>query len=235
MQISSIAILLCASFALILSGKMAKAQWSRGGLVVLGALVLAVVLFERGNEPIPPALIAFPLLSVAISNLIATLMWRKRVKPPCVRVNTPRQDDRADVAMGVILLSFLAPLGIYLTVTGSFHSFGRMLFWGLMTFALVISIVLSLFDKIEICGNGLLNGERLHSWEEYESFTWESETKCGSQLLLVSKSWLFRTTRLLVSPGDREVVQRILEANLPDQSSFAEYRNTRRGPKWKCW
>ncbi len=235
MHIFAIPILLCASFALILSSKIAKAEWIRVVMFVLGAAVWAVVCFERGNDPAFAPLMGFPLLSMAISDLIATLMSRKRVRPPCVRVSTPGQDDRAVNVLGAIGLFSLVLLGIYLTVTGGFHSFGRMLMWGLMTVALVIWFVLySFFYWIEICGNGLRNRERLHSWEEYESFTWESETKYGFQLRLVPKSALGRTTRLVVSPEEREVVQQILEANLPDQSSGAEDRNTSRGPKWKC-
>ena len=90
------------------------------------------------------------------------------------------------------------------------------IFSGLITVSMIIFIILFVFGKIEICGNGVWLDERFYRWQEFESFYWKGQTKDGLELRLVSKSWLCRTTRLMARPEDREAVQQLLEANLPD-------------------
>lgn len=76
--------------------------------------------------------------------------------------------------------------------------------------------------KIEICKNGLLLGDELRAWEQYECFLWKQETQDGLELRLPLKEGLTTRsiTRLVIAPEDRGIVQNILEANhLPDRST----------------
>ncbi len=78
--------------------------------------------------------------------------------------------------------------------------------------------ILSLFERTEICGNGVWRGGRFLPWEEYVSFSWKWETTDSVELTLVPKSGIWGSTRLVVPPANRETVQQLLEANLPDVS-----------------
>jgi len=155
------------------------------------------------------AILGLAILFGAISNLIAIPILRRRVTPPCIRVRRHR------AAKYNIIMSFLVIAFVIFLLIESLHSFRMLLLLGPMIASLIIYNILILFEKIEICGNGVWGYGGLRPWEEYESFYWKWKTKDSVELRLVSKSWR-RPTRLMARPEDREAVQKLLEANLPD-------------------
>lgn len=226
MQMFAIAILLCVSFALILSSKIAKAQGPDLNLFLGMAVWGAVMLLTAGDDAIFGPVLACGLVFLAVSDLVVLILSRRQVAPPSVRVH---KLDRGRRIAGPIIFfgGFLFILFLlYMIPTRYFHSFGRMLEWGLWTVTIAIWFILALLERIEICGNGVWQHSTLQPWEEFGSFSWTKETKDGLGLKLDPKNTALAETRLQVRPKDREVVQQILKANLPDQSSGAADRNT---------
>ena len=208
-----IAGLLLISFALFFFGKIAKTRGITTVLVLMGIAVWWVAVFHTWKEDYTLffIILGFLLLSGPSSDLIAIPILRRRVIPPCVRVKR----HRAGI-YNIILLFFVIAFVISLLATESFRSPDMIIFSGLITVSMIIFIILFVFGKIEICGNGVWLDERFYRWQEFESFYWKGQTKDGLELRLVSKSWLCRTTRLMARPEDREAMQQLLEANLPD-------------------
>ncbi len=181
---------------------------------------------------------ALCVLCCFVFDLIDAFKSKGELIPPCVPVKKPGPGRVARTANGVASF-MLCGFVLYFAATGSFPFLGHMSGWdmlgcGFFTMAAIIYGFLSLFQKVEIYGNGLLDRvgsqPKLRPWEAYESFSWAEETQDCVELRLQSKSAGPRTTRLMVRPEDRDVVQQILEANLPDQLSGAHGRNDRRIP-----
>jgi hypothetical protein len=215
-----VAVLLLMSFALFLFGRIAKSRRMFWVFAFLGLAVWNVALFLTWkNDYVFNAILGSAVMFGAISDLIAIPILRRRVIAPCVRV-TKLQGRIAN-----IILPFFFIASIIFFVALSFYSFGMMLLLGPMIASMIIVFILALFEKTDICGNGVWC-TKLQPWEEYESFSWNEKSDDGVELRLISKSWIAGQTRLMVSPEDREAVQQLLEANLPDQSSGAEDRNT---------
>ncbi len=214
-------------FALCLLAGTVKIEKARIVLLILGWAIWGVAWFlAKGNDTVSRAIFPCGFFGLAISHLIPTLIMRRLVSPPCVRVKRPGQ-GRFEMISCVTTISLLAIACLsYLAVTGSLRYFGGMPGYGLWTLCLAIMALNTLYYcRIEICGNGFWQGgggpPRLNSWEEYESFCWRGEAKGGVELKLVSKPGFWPTTLLVVPHEDREAVQQILEANLPDKSSGA--------------
>ena len=125
-----------------------------------------------------------------------------------------------DLTPHTFILSFLVIASVMFFLNESFTSLRMMLLLGPMIVSLIICLILTLLEKIEICGNGVWQWGTLHPWEEYESFSWKWKTKDSVELRLVSKLWICSSTRLMVPPEDREAVQQLLEANLPNLNAI---------------
>jgi hypothetical protein len=210
-----IAVLLLISFALVLFGKIAKTRGMNLGFFCLGMAVWSVgawLLLAEKNDSAILVILSFPPTSGAIADLIARPIWRRRVIPPCVRVERLSQSG---IAMTIVFLLFIAFFIYFLVTEESLHSFGMIIFFGLMTVPVIICLIQVRFEKIEICGNGVWQDGRLWPWAEYESFSWKRKTADSVELRLVSKS-LSWTTQLMVPPEDRETVHQLLDAHLPD-------------------
>jgi hypothetical protein len=188
-----------------------------------------------GDDAIFEPVLACGFVFFAVTDLVALILSRRQVVHPSVRVH--RLDRARRIASPIVYIGgfLLIPFLLYVIPAGFFHSFGRMLQWGLWTVALVIWFILALIERIEICGNGLWDESTLQPWDEFRSFSWTGETKDGLGLKLYPKNTVLAEKRLLVRPQDREAVQQLLEAKLPERSSGAEEQNTRRGSKWKGW
>jgi hypothetical protein len=220
MQIFAIGVLLLILFVLLLFGKVAKTRrmfWVFNCAAI--AILIVAMYLARENDYASSGILGIVGASIVISELIATSILRKRVIPPCVRVD-PRE-DRIVMIIGFCLISGFS---IFLLVTRRPSS------WAILNSAIVpvyiiTLVVLRLFEKTEICRNGVLQCGRLYPWEDYESFSWKWNRDHRVELTLVSKSRVNRVTRLMVLPEDRETVHRILEEHLPDRSSGAEDRN----------
>jgi hypothetical protein len=244
MEMLVIAVLLGLSLASFLTAKIAKAldmsyeKFLRLGFLFSGApLVLVIILGER-KGPEFLAWFGFYFLIFTVFHLIAAFRSKGEATPPCVPVNRSGQGRVARTAKevaSVLLVGFV----FYFAARGSLPSLGRMsgsdmLGCGFFAVAVIIVGFLRLFQTDEICGNGLLDGSdykpKLRPWEAYESFSWKEETKDGAELRLQAKSEDQEMTPLIARPEDREAVQQILEANLPDQLSDALDGNNRRIP-----
>ncbi|MGO9117444.1 MAG: hypothetical protein ACLQPD_07490 [Desulfomonilaceae bacterium] len=233
MEMWVIAVLLGLSWTLILTGKIAKIldmsykMFLRFGVlfcVAAGAPLFLVIILELRKDPWSLFLAALTILLTAVLDLIAAFS-KGEVTPPRVPVKKPGQGRIARTAKKVasfLLMGFV----LYFVLRGSLPSLGQMSGWdmtacGLFTMAAIINGFQSLFQRVEICGNGLWHEGTIKPWEAFEFFSWTGITKDGVELRLQAKSADHGTTRLMVRFEDREVVQQILEANLPDQLSGA--------------
>jgi hypothetical protein len=208
----AIGALLLIAFALMLFGRITKRRgmsWVFPLLGIAAWIVVSPLAIHGLSNDDRFALGGLFLFSMFIANLIAIPILRRRVIPPCVRVKGASQSG--NIAMIIVIA-----LVIFLLVTGRFHPFGLMIFFGLLVVFMIITLIRSLFGKTEICGNGVWQSGSFGLWEEFESFSWQWKTKDSVVLNLVPKSWVWPTTRLVVPREDREAVQQLLEANLPD-------------------
>jgi hypothetical protein len=211
-----VAVLLVISFALFLSARITKTRRTLSVSSWLGGAASSAAVFLAWENDYAVTAIGFLCASIVISELIAVPILRRRVIPPCIRVREAGQDGIIMIIAALLFIAFV----VFLLVTG------MTLGYGLITAYMIIIVVLRLFKKTEICGNGLWQNRSLQPWEEFRSFSWTGKTEDGAELRLDPSLTVLSETRLLVSPEEREAVQQILEANLPDQSSGAEDRNT---------
>jgi hypothetical protein len=240
MEMWMIAVLFGLSLALLLTAKIAKLMDMRYKMflhlgvlfcVAAGApLVLHIILIAR-KDPKSLFEAASAILLGTVFELIASFS-KGEVIPPYVPVKKPGLGRIARTAKEVanyLLMGF----AFYFAARGPLPYLGQMSSWDMLAcgfFAMVAIIkgFQSLFQRVEICGNGLWQYSTLKLWEAYESFSWTGITTDGLELRLQAKSADQETTPLMVRPEDREVVQKILEANLPDQLSGAHSGLNRR-------
>jgi hypothetical protein len=207
--------LLLVSFALFVFGRIAETQRMSSVFFWLGMAVWALALFAVKNESAPLAIVGFAMFF--ISDFIARPILRRRLIPPRVRVK-----DRSTRGVTKILCSSMAfcliAFFIFQVVTGSIHSIGSIFDMGLISVLIVIGLFPILFQRIEVCGNGLWKDGSLQPWEDYRYFAWEWKMEDIVELRHGSTTWRGkpRLLRIMVAPEDRETVQQLLEVNLPD-------------------
>jgi hypothetical protein len=246
MEMSVIAVLLGLSLALILTAKIAETL----GMRYITFLRLGVLCCVAAEAPLvdwmifvagkggPDSLFwpALLLLGMAVSDIIDVFRSKGEITPPSARVKRPGQGSVAQAAKKVAFYVFMGFV-FYFAVGGSLPFVGRMSGWdmiacGFFAMAGIIRGFQTLFQRVEICGNGLWDSlaipPKLKPWEAYESFSWAEETKDGVELRLQAELGAREPIRLIVRPEDREVVRKILEANLPDQLSGAHDGLSRR-------
>ena len=214
-----IAVLLVIVFALTLLGKIAETREMHWVLTLLAIAVWIVImkLLDVRNVSEFWPILGLALLSVAVSDLIAIPIWKRRFVTPCVRVTKLGQSRILYIISSLSFFLSIAWL-IHSPVTDGWHPFGNTVFLRLMLVTGIIWFILNLFDKIEICWNGLWQKGRLQPWDRYKTFYWQHNTTDRDELRLVPKSELLTSnpTRLLVPPEDRETVQHILEPNMQE-------------------
>ncbi len=233
MEMWLIALLLGLSWTLILTAKIAKMldmsykMFLRFGVlscVAAGTPWILVIILKVRNDPESLFWASWPILCHEVFGLISAFS-KGDVVPPCVPVKRPGQGRIARTAKELasfLLMGFV----LYFAARGPFPSLGQMSGWdmlgcGLFTMAAIILGYRSLFQRVEVCGNGLWHEVTIKPWEAFESYSWTGETKDGVELRLQAKSAGGGTTPLMVLFEDREVVRQILEANLPNQLSGA--------------
>lgn len=246
MEMLVIAVLLGLSLALILTAKIAKMMdisyklILRVGVffyVAAGAPLIYVIILQARKSADALFWMAGTILLRAVYDLVAPF-FKEEAIPPCVPVKRSGQGRVARTAREVasfLLMGFV----FFFAVRGSLPSVGQMSGWdmlacGFFTMAAIVTGLQKLFQRVEICGNGLLDQAgsppELRPWEAFESFSWRGTTTDGVELRLQAKSADQGTTRFMVRPEDFAAVQQILEANLPDQSSVAHDGLDRRIP-----
>jgi hypothetical protein len=202
------------SLVLFLLGRIAKTRRMSSVFFWSGIAVCSVAAFlTSDNEYSCYAIMGFVPVSGPISDVIAIPIVRRRVMPPCVRAE--KCQNRILMIAG--LLSVIA-FFVFLLVTESYRSLKMMLLLGPCAVVMIMGLILELFGKTEICGNGLWQYCELQPWEDFKFFSWKWNRDDSVDLRLVSKSWICPSTRLMVRPEDREAVQQLLEENLPDLS-----------------
>jgi hypothetical protein len=237
MEILVIAVLLVLSLASFLTAKIAKAlDVSYEKFLHLGVLfcfaavapsVLVTILEPSKNSD---SLVSWALgmLCLVVFDLFAAFESKRKAIPPWVPVRRP---DRGVSRTAKEVASFLlVGVVLYFAARRSLPFLGHMsgedmVACGFYVTAAIIWGLRSLYQRVEICGNGLLNqagSPKFRPWEAYESFSWTEETKDDVELRLKAKPPCEGATPLMVSPEDRKVVQQILEANLPDELSVAQ-------------
>lgn len=82
-----IAALLLSSFVLLLFARIAETRRMERIFLYSGMAVwIAAMFLERKNDTAFDAIVGFGFLSVAVSDLSACPILRRRIVPPCVRV-----------------------------------------------------------------------------------------------------------------------------------------------------
>jgi hypothetical protein len=188
----AIAVLLVISFILLLFRSIAKTLSMREiflcAAIAMG--LVAVSLTPRSDDYAHSSILGFLCASIIIFELIAIPISRRRVIPPCVRVRDAGQDRILCIIGALFFVAFV----VYLMVTS-----GMTLRYGIIPAYFIIIAVLRLFEKTEICSNGLWQNGKLQRWEDYESFSWKWNRDDNVELWLISKSWLKLQTPLIGS------------------------------------
>lgn len=208
-----IAALLLISFALILFSRIAKTsdtRWIVGGWgIAIGA---SAIIFVQGDRSSIYTIMGLLLLFPTASKLIGIPVWKRRVISP--RFGPKRAGRRTLIGLS-FLFGCLACVSFF-ALTGEMASFGIIFFRGAFAATVLMQLALNLFERIEICANGIWHDWRLQLWEEFGSYSWDGAKKDGVVLTVASKSSVGAYTRLVVPREDCEAVQALLEAHLPN-------------------
>jgi hypothetical protein len=191
-------------------------QWIFSLLAISVSVVVAFLLGGR-DIAVLGTIMGIVSLSFAVSDLIAIPIWRSRVVPPYVRVKKVGQIYTNIIILCTAVLSIV--FVIYYLVTYGWLSFEMTVNLGLITVAGIIWLILFLFEKIEICANGVWQNGKLHLWDTYQYFYWKTNTTDYYELRLVLKPGFNESdsTRLEVRPEHMEAVHQLLEYNKVDQ------------------
>jgi hypothetical protein len=211
------AVLVLISLALLVRSRLDKTHIINWGFLILGCGFLGVssaFILELKNDYTRGALFFSSILLFVISNLIAVLILRKRVIPPRVQVKRTVQYRIYSIIAIVLIFAFI----IYIPEIWGSRLLEKIFFLGYMTIVMIIAFFLILFEKVEICTNGVLDYGGLWPWDGYKSFSWGRNATDSFELRLKSKQWFYppRSTTLMVSLEDRETVRQLLEPNLPE-------------------
>jgi hypothetical protein len=209
------------SFVCLILSRIAKDRRRDSPLIYMAVLGFTAVAFLTGGMDIQSAMVVmgFLILSLAVAELIARSILRRRIIPPRVRVQRSNNSNIPLILIGfVVVSSGLYPLIQDFQEILTRRCFGTIVLYALAMAAFVIILGFTIFEKIEICGNGVWDRGRLSPWYEYASFEWH-ETADRVELKLWSKSSpTARPTLLTVPPESRETVQLLLVSNLPNLS-----------------
>ena len=210
-----VAVLLLISLALFVRGWLDKTRTIDWRFFLLGISVSMVARFLVGNNDYArDTLRGFLYLLFTISFLIALPILRRRMIHPYVRVNRPVRHRIFTITGCIFGIAFF----VYLPVILGMRTLGMIIFRGGMTIFMIIGLILTLFEKIKICGNGVwCSSAGLWPWTRYKSFSWGRNTKDSVELRLKLKQRFSLPTTLMVLLEDREAVQQLFEPNLPEQ------------------
>ncbi len=203
--------LIVASFLCCLFGMIAPKTSVR-----IGFWVLWIVLFEASHwiESFPDWFYGFLIAATVPAGVIAGFVTRRRVIPPCVRVNDPYRGYR------LVFLSVIFIFSGYILFRLSRGVLGNFLAITIPLLLVVFALLFSLRERPEICGNGIWNLGGLHTWDQYESYVWT--TSDDGALVELKQREEFREpfdsrlVRLTVPLESSEAAKQLLEANLTD-------------------
>jgi hypothetical protein len=160
-----------------------------------------------------PIFLALVLATLALVECIARPIVRRRIVPPCVRV---KESSKADI-IGIVAWLCLSILIIYLAVVT------ELVFASVVSLLLITGFAVLLWrETAEICAAGIWRWWAFHKWDEYKSYSLTTKDEnVVVELKPGEKSWGSErlSVRFIVPPEDRETVQRLLEANLPELSA----------------
>jgi hypothetical protein len=163
-------VLLLISSALLVRSRLDKTRVIDWRFLILGSAVFGfanVFTLELKNDYVRSALLLFSFLLVIIYNPIAVLILRRRVTPPRVPVKrTTKFRTYSSIAIIFVFAFF-----IYISNISDLHSFEKMFLQGYMAIVMIIAFFLILFEKVDICGDGVLDGGGLWPWDRYKSFS----------------------------------------------------------------
>jgi hypothetical protein len=159
----------------------------------------------------------FVIVAVILTMVIDYFVRRSSIIPPHIRVNEPYH--RASALM-VFLLIFI------FSVFALFSSSGHISYIRAVApcfFVLVVLFLLYLFGRSEICGNGIWHWRKLHTWDEFESYSWTTRDD-GAAVVLKQRerfreAFASRFVRLIVPRENSEAAKQLLEANLASSPS----------------
>jgi hypothetical protein len=178
--------------------------------LAMGLLTAVLVLTVRPGY-VEPASALLVLPAAVLSDIVARLFLKRTTLPPRVRV---KGVSRSSGAFMIVLLLFI-PLLLFLSVVEASRFADMTPNPILLLLASAIAyLVFLLFQKTEICGNGIWLDGTLRPWDAYESYSW---TEAGLiELKPSSRSWLSpsRSMRLEAPPESLEAAKQLLETNL---------------------
>jgi hypothetical protein len=161
-------------------------------------------------------LIVMTMPAIVYSNFVTS---RRRIIPPCVGVNDPYRSYRLVFFLIIfILISFILS-GKLLYSVDILHDL-TIIIPAFLFLVFVFLVLLRL--RCEICGNGIWYWWTLHTWDEYESYTWTTEDDAAVVELKYRKNFWRSTSdlvRLAVPLANIEAARQLLEANLANSAS----------------
>jgi hypothetical protein len=207
-------ILIIATFFSMLISRIATTSRTNRlfSYLAMGLLTAVLVLTVRPGY-VEPASALLVLPAAVLSDIVARLFLKRRTLPPRVRVKSVSRGSEVFI---IVLLLFI-PLLLILSVMEA-SRFADMTPNPILLLLVssVAYLILLLFQKTQICGNGIWLDGTLRPWDAYESYSWTSDGVV--ELKPSSRSWLSpsRSVRLQASPENHEAAKQLLEANLPN-------------------
>jgi hypothetical protein len=211
-------VLLLMSFALflfsrIVEKRMLPAFFFSGSVLFFIAWLLAwkIECLLAWKIDLTNALGGFLMFFIMAPEVLAAPILRRRVIPPCIRVKTIGRSYVSTAFIIVCSVCILFSPYFPFVVLEMSPTFGNIVSGVGFTATLIILVTFFLYEKIEICGNGVWQSLVFIPWSEYEAFAWHRKTENEIEL----KLWPGRI-QLTVPPERREAVYQLLAANLPE-------------------
>ena len=182
--------------------------------VRIAFVFLWIVLFEASHwiESFPDWFYGVLIAATVPAGVIASFVTRRRVIPPCVRVNDPYRDYRLVFLLVIFIFSGYVLFRLSRGVLGDFLAITIPLL--LVVFALFYALNL----RSEICGNGIRQWGEFHTWDQYESYVWTARDDGAlvefKQRERFREPFASRLVRLTVPLESSEAAKQLLEANL---------------------
>jgi hypothetical protein len=202
-------VLIAASFLCVLFGSIAR----KNSVSILLMLVW-IALWETSRRIASLAQFEGFFFATMIPALVVRhIVNRRRVMPPCIRVNSFYRGFLIVVVS--LLVVFFWVLGFF----GRLGTISEMLKVATLTFMLVYV----LWQRTEICGNGIWEWGAIHAWDEYEYFLWTGTDNGAIAELKVREGFREpfgpRLFRLTIQREGSAAAKQLLQANLINRAS----------------
>jgi hypothetical protein len=167
------------------------------------------------TESVRTALFFLWMALMSTAAVIAHFVTRHRLRHiPCIRVNDPYRGYR----LTYILIFTFSGYVLLLNPLGDSRPDDLTIPFLIFVFVLIRAS----FPWYKICGNGIWSWGELHTWDEYESYSWTTSDDGALVELKQRKKFRepfgSRLVRLTVPQENSDAAKQLLEANLVDSA-----------------